>query len=144
MAPCEGLDEIRRNIEAAADNPTELFNTLESVVASPWPYEKGDLSQWVSVLDIVDAELGKEESSSELKVACLKITRQLLENCSNRHVYNTYEHLTKLLGSNECPVVMAVLRVLSVLATPRSTRQVLCEPVLISRLTALASIWVNF
>ena len=52
---------------------------------------QGDLSQWVSVLDIVDAELGREESSSELKVACLKLTRQLLENCSNRHVYNTYE-----------------------------------------------------
>jgi hypothetical protein len=37
---CEGLDEIRRKIEAAADNPTELFNALDSVVASPWPYEK--------------------------------------------------------------------------------------------------------
>ena len=38
---------------------------------------------------------------------------------------------------------MAVLRVLSVLATPRSTRQVLCEPVLIAKLTALASLWGN-
>mgnify|MGYP002637147540 CR=1 FL=1 len=53
--------------------------------------EQGDLSQWVSVLDIVDTELAKEDNPSNLLVACLKITRQLLENCSNRHVYNSYE-----------------------------------------------------
>ena len=34
------------------------------------------------------------------------------------------QHLKRLLEHDDCEVVMAVLRVLSVLATPRSTRQV--------------------
>jgi len=36
---------------------------------------------------------------------------------------------------------MAVLRVLSVLATPRSTRQVVCEQPFINKLSALSSIF---
>ena len=36
---------------------------------------------------------------------------------------------------------MAVLRVLSVLATPRSTRQAVCEPPFIAKLSALSSIF---
>ena len=38
---------------------------------------------------------------------------------------------------------MAVLHVLAVLATPRSTRQVVCEPPFIAKLTALSSIFAG-
>lgn len=36
---------------------------------------------------------------------------------------------------------MAVLRVLSVLATPRSTRQVVCEPPFLAKLSALSTMF---
>jgi hypothetical protein len=56
------------------------------------------------------------------------------------HVSKT-QHLKKKLENDSCEVVMAVLRVLSVLATPRSTRQVVCEQPFINKLSALSSIF---
>lgn len=52
---------------------------------------QGDLFQWSTVLDVIDVELAKEDSSRELVLAALRFSRSLLENCSNRHVYNSYE-----------------------------------------------------
>jgi hypothetical protein len=52
---------------------------------------QGDLFQWVSVLDVLDRELGKAEASSDLVLEVLRCCRVLLENCSNRHVFNSFE-----------------------------------------------------
>lgn len=51
------------------------------------------------------------------------------------------QHLQRLLESADWETVVAVLRVLSVLATPRSTRQVVGEAPFISRLTTLSTTW---
>jgi hypothetical protein len=51
------------------------------------------------------------------------------------------QHLKALLEHDSCEVVMAVLRVLSVLATPRSTRQVVCEPPFLAKLSALSTMF---
>lgn len=51
------------------------------------------------------------------------------------------QHLKRMLEHDNCEVVMALLRVLSVLATPRSTRQVVCEQPFIAKLSALSSIF---
>lgn len=63
---------------------------------------------------------------------------EMLETCDT-HVNK--QHLKKKLEHDNCEVVMAVLRVLSVLATPRSTRQVVCEQPFINKLSALSSIF---
>ena len=54
---------------------------------------QSDLFQWSAVLDVIDAELTKkgEEYDRALHLSLLRFTRSLLENCSNRHVYNSYE-----------------------------------------------------
>ncbi len=51
------------------------------------------------------------------------------------------QHLQRLLESEACDVVMAVLRVLYVLAVPRSTRQVVADIKFTSKLTTLAGSW---
>jgi hypothetical protein len=54
---------------------------------------QSDLFQWSAVLDVIDAELAKkgEEYDRAIHLGLLRFTRSLLENCSNRHVYNSYE-----------------------------------------------------
>jgi hypothetical protein len=54
---------------------------------------QSDLFQWSAVLDVIDAELAKkgEEYDRAIHLGLLRFTRSLLENCSNRHVYNSHE-----------------------------------------------------
>ena len=139
----ERLVELQEQLERLGSTPAELCKALHHVLEldATWPYEKTDLQHWASVLDILDAALGKPDSDVTLLVAVLKFTRLLLENCNNRHVYNSYEHLKRLLEHDDCEVIMATLRVLSVLATPRSTRQVVCEAPFLAKLSSLSSIF---
>ena len=116
----------------------------------------------MSVLDVLDRELARVEASSDIKLEVLRCCRVLLENCSNRHVFNSFEvscctallsipisliysmhqqHLHHLLESECCEVVMAVLRVLYVLAVPRSTRQIVADIKFTSKLSTLAASW---
>lgn len=141
----ERLVEVQKQIDRVSSKPTELCSCLRHIldVDGAWPYDKGDLLHWANVLDVLDVVLAKTDSPDELLVVVLKFTRLLLENSSNRHVYNSYEHLKKVLEHDNCEVVMAVLHVLAVLATPRSTRQVVCEPPFIAKLTALSSIFAG-
>ncbi|MGB1593036.1 MAG: DUF908 domain-containing protein [Promethearchaeia archaeon] len=139
----ERLVELQEQLERLGSAPAELCKALHHVLEldATWPYEKTDLQHWASVLDILDAALGQPDSDVTLLVAVLKFTRLLLENCNNRHVYNSYEHLKRLLEHDDCEVIMATLRVLSVLATPRSTRQVVCEAPFLAKLSSLSSIF---
>eukprot|EP00960_Hanusia_phi_P020054 592388-Hanusia_phi.AAC.2 len=135
------LDDIQRQIEKFQNNPTELVKAMNYVLEmdAPWPYEKGDLLQWSRILDLFDNYLGSESSPEELIVSVLKFTRLILENCGNRQVYNSYEHLKRLIEHRNCDIIMGVLKVLSVLATPRSTRQIVSESEFMSKLSSLAS-----
>jgi hypothetical protein len=201
----ERLVEVQKQIGRLSGKPAELCKGLQHIVDvdGAWPYEKADLLHWAKVLDIMDAVLAKDDSQDDLLVAVLKFTRLLLENSSNRHVYNSFEvclahpnlksatcaaarfllarrrkggggakvcqhacsvrgrerrarrtvsatadrtqcpgqHLKKVLEHDNSEVVLAVLHVLAVLATPRSTRQAVCEPPFIAKLTALSSIF---
>ncbi len=89
----ERLVEVQKQICRLNGKPTELCKGLQHIVEvdGAWPYEKADLLHWAKVLDIMDAVLAKEDSQHALVVAVLKFTRLLLENSSNRHVYNSYE-----------------------------------------------------
>ena len=89
----ERLVEVQKEIERINGNPEELRKGLQHVLDldATWPYDKADLLHWAKVLDILDAVLAKDDSPEDLLIAVLKFSRLLLENCSNRHVYNSYE-----------------------------------------------------
>lgn len=87
------LLEVQRQIERFGSQPADLCKVLQHIVDvdAAWPYEKSDLMHWAKVLDILDGNLAKDDASDELLATALKFTRLLLENCNNRHVYNSYE-----------------------------------------------------
>ena len=89
----ESLCEVQKQIERVSSTPEELRKGLQHVLDldASWPYEKADLLHWAKILDVLDAALANTDSPDDLLVAVLKFTRLLLENSSNRHVYNSYE-----------------------------------------------------
>lgn len=109
-----------------SDTPDEaLADVLEPVTQWPWP--RGDLYSWVGVLNRFDTllaqlcakyQLGTVQCSpfspqdKRLLVAVLHFTRLLLENCTNRKLYASYEHLDALLHTSDWDVLAAVLYLL--------------------------------
>lgn len=89
----ERLVEVQKQIDRVSSKPTELCSCLRHIldVDGAWPYDKADLLHWANALDVLDVVLAKTDSPDELLVVVLKFTRLLLENSSNRHVYNSYE-----------------------------------------------------
>jgi len=71
-----------------------------------WRYQRGDLHAWVPALDRFDDvlanivqsyDLGKLQTNDftpktkELLLGILRITRMMLENCTSRKLYASYE-----------------------------------------------------
>lgn len=85
--------EVQKQIDRVSSKPSELCSCLKHIldVDGAWPYDKADLLHWANALDVLDVVLAKTDSPDELLVVVLKFTRLLLENSSNRHVYNSYE-----------------------------------------------------
>jgi hypothetical protein len=72
---------------------------------------QGDLFQWSSVLDILDNELKKPDAPRDLVIAALRFSRSLLENCSNRHVYNSYEVPHSFTRHLYCDTIIAIMSI---------------------------------
>ncbi|KAH8549675.1 hypothetical protein BGW37DRAFT_459292 [Umbelopsis sp. PMI_123] len=92
-----------------------------------WSFPRGDLFLWIPVLNRFDSILERicteynldkiQERSfeNETKVIIISIvhfTRLLIESCTNRNIYNSYEHLNKLLNTIDLDVLEAVLRLI--------------------------------
>ncbi|KAI8810926.1 hypothetical protein BJ742DRAFT_675473 [Cladochytrium replicatum] len=92
-----------------------------------WPYPKSDMYNWIPVLNRFDGILETVVESCGLKgiqkrpftsdekptvLAILKISRLLWENCNNRNLYNSFEHLTDLLQTTDLDVLDATLKLL--------------------------------
>ncbi|KAI9145613.1 hypothetical protein BKA69DRAFT_1111416 [Paraphysoderma sedebokerense] len=103
----------------------ELSSHLSSI--QEWTYPKSDLYQWIAVLNRFDKILEDyvkkfdfkhmqaiEMSSDEetLLIGILRLSRLLLENCSNRTLYSSFEHLNDLLCARNMDIVEQVLRLL--------------------------------
>ncbi|OUM66190.1 hypothetical protein PIROE2DRAFT_40993, partial [Piromyces sp. E2] len=104
-------------------------NELHKVIVenSPWKNQKSDLYHWISVLNRFDVILETINQKFELKhiqvinfdvdtknllLSILTFTRYLWENCINRNIYNSYEHLNLLLNTNDIDVLEALLRLM--------------------------------
>ncbi|KAI8808084.1 hypothetical protein BJ742DRAFT_290342 [Cladochytrium replicatum] len=117
-------------IKALIEN---LSNCTESEIPEivnachEWPYPKSDLYNWIPVLNRFDGILEtvvercgvkgiqKRPFTSEEKpvlLAILKLSRLLWDNCNNRNLYNSFEHLTDLLQTTDSDVLDATLKLL--------------------------------
>ncbi|WFD03230.1 HECT-type E3 ubiquitin transferase [Malassezia obtusa] len=123
-----------------------------------WPWPRGDLYTWVAVLNRFDTLLEHacaahalrpvqsrpfDAATRQMLLAVLHFSRLLLENCMNRKLYASYEHLDALLGTSDDAVLEAVLRLLlrpaqqhSGTSNPRHEL-----PVSRTRLAVLAAVW---
>ncbi|WFD40296.1 HECT-type E3 ubiquitin transferase [Malassezia japonica] len=123
-----------------------------------WMWPRGDLYSWVAVLNRFDAILERVCAAGDLKpvqwrafdaetkrllLAILSFSRLLLENCMNRKLYASYEHLNTLLGTSDDEVLEYVLRLLLRPAQQHSgTNNPRHElPVSRTRLAVLAVVW---
>jgi E3 ubiquitin-protein ligase HUWE1 len=56
----------------------------------------------------------------------LRVTTLLLEGCSNKHLYNSYEHLSLLLAAPSSDVVLATLQTLAAFVRKSSSPTTRC------------------
>ncbi|KAJ3143321.1 hypothetical protein HDU90_000079 [Geranomyces variabilis] len=149
--------DVKEYIEGLTDCPeAEIPERVRRV--GNWPFAKTDFFHWVPVLNRFDtiletlnaeyqlSALQTKDFSAEHKallLAVLSLTTQLWKNCTNRSLYNSYEHLTELLYTGDLDVLTAtvqlVLRPAQRLGSQRSLRNTL--GVAQERVTILAQHW---
>ncbi|ORX45978.1 hypothetical protein BCR36DRAFT_332465 [Piromyces finnis] len=118
--------KIQQLVDTLANCPE---NELHKVIKenSPWKNQKSDLYHWISVLNRFDLILESinqkfelkhiqtinfDEDTKNLLLSILTFTRYLWENCINRNIYNSYEHLNLLLNTNDIDILEALLRLM--------------------------------
>ncbi|BFZ57287.1 E3 ubiquitin-protein ligase tom1 [Savitreella phatthalungensis] len=113
---------MKQALEADNDNLPILLRSFHT-----WHYPKGDLFQWVAVLNKLDEiledlcgqyNLRKGTQSKpftgqhrELLLSLLSFTVFLLDHCANRTLYNSANFIDELLTTTDDEVLEATLRV---------------------------------
>lgn len=112
-------------------NDVELLNILHGALSgSEWSFGKTDLHSWIPILDRLDTAFGliiekyklhaqlqeTDFEPEDLQVIMLSISsmRILLESCSSRNLFNSYDRLNCLLRTSSLDVLEAVLDLLIV------------------------------
>ncbi|WWD19760.1 hypothetical protein CI109_104224 [Kwoniella shandongensis] len=121
--PSRDVAALVERILAASDQ--ELVNVLQPFQS--WKYARGDLHAWIPVLDRFDSFLEDTIKSydltklqindftpktKELLLEVLRVQRLLLENCTNRKLFASYDRLADLLLTNDLDVLYAAIFVL--------------------------------
>lgn len=133
----------------------ELPAVLDSV--SEWCWPRGDLYYWTGLLNRFDNilenicrdyELSKIQANDftpltkRLLVSILRFSRLLIENCTNRKLYSSFEHLNDILYTHDLDVLEAALRLVLRAAQQHSSHHPRHEfQISKERLTTLAMIW---
>ncbi|KAF9024773.1 hypothetical protein BGZ52_010345, partial [Haplosporangium bisporale] len=144
-------------IQALKECPeAEIATHVEATPEWVWP--RGDLFHWVGVLNRFDDILDSLCKSHEMKTsrpkpfspenqklvyAILSFSRLLLESCTNRNLYASYEQLNDLLHSRDLDILEACLRLLLRPAQRHSAQRSARSIFTISqdRLLAIAHSW---
>ncbi|KAF9353291.1 hypothetical protein BGX26_008924 [Mortierella sp. AD094] len=150
---------IRNLIKSLKECPdTEIATHIDATPEWIWP--RGDLFHWVAVLnrfdDILDTlckahDMKKaqpkefSEENRRLILAILGFSRMLLENCTNRNLYASYEQLNDLLHSRDLDILESCLRLLLRPAQRHSAQRTAKSIFTVSqdRLLALTHPWGN-
>ncbi|CAN4102607.1 unnamed protein product [Withania somnifera] len=139
---------------------TPLENIEEPLKSFVWEFDKGDFYHWVDLLNHFDTFFEKyikprkdlqfddhllesdPQFPREAVLQVLRVIRIILENCTNKHFYSTYEHhLSALLASTDADVVEACLQTLAAFLKKTIGKYVIRDASLISKLFALAQGW---
>ncbi|ORX40510.1 hypothetical protein BD324DRAFT_596040 [Kockovaella imperatae] len=118
--------DVAAQIKIIESTPNESLATVLSGITN-WPYPRGDFQSWIPILDKFDGCLEEVISSYDLSrpqtndftpttretvLQVLRFTRLLLENCTQRKLYSSYDRLYDLLLTNDLDVLIATLFVI--------------------------------
>lgn len=152
MAP-----KIRSFIDSVISSP--LDNIQEPLKSFVWDFEKGDFHHWVDLFNHFDSYFEKyikprkdllleddfldsdQPFPKEAVLQILRVTRIILENCTNKHFFSSYEHLSSLLASADADVVESSLKTLATFVKKTVGKYTIRDASLSSRLFAFAQGW---
>lgn len=139
----------------------DLIEPKARMDVADWPFGRSDLHHWADVLDkfdslyeawvngLWDPATGCQSrpfstETERLICAMLGFTRGLLEYCSSRNLFNSYEHLKSFLASSSTPVVEMTLELLVLparkLEAQQSLRRTFQETIGVDELAILGNL----
>ncbi|WVW86319.1 hypothetical protein I302_108361 [Kwoniella bestiolae CBS 10118] len=122
QAPPDVVALAESIVKAPEDDLTQILQTFDS-----WKYPRGDLHTWVDVLDRFDSiltelcksyELNKIQTNDftpktkDLILQILRVQRLLMENCTSRKLFASYDHLADLLHTSDLEVLQSAIFVI--------------------------------
>ncbi|KAK2383806.1 E3 ubiquitin-protein ligase UPL1 [Trifolium repens] len=150
--------KIRCFINRVAAFPLE--NIQEPLKNFAWEFDKGDFHHWVDLFNHFDSFFEKYVKPRkdlqiddgfldsdppfprEAVLQILRVIRIILDNCTNKHFYSSYEqHLSSLLSSTDPDVVEATLDTLATFLKKTIGKYSIRDASLNSKLFALAQGW---
>ncbi|XP_034925181.1 E3 ubiquitin-protein ligase UPL1 isoform X3 [Populus alba] len=154
--------EVPPKIKSFINNvtTTPLENIEEPLKGFVWEFDKGDFHHWVDLFNHFDSyfekhikprrDLQVEDNFLEsdppfpreavLQILC--VIRIILENCTNKHFYSSYEqHLSNLLASTDADVLEACLQTLAAFLKKTLGRYSIRDTSLNTKLFSLAQGW---
>ncbi|KAL0353502.1 UNVERIFIED_CONTAM: E3 ubiquitin-protein ligase UPL1 [Sesamum angustifolium] len=154
--------EVPPKIKAFINNvtATPLENIEDPLKSFSWEFDKGDFHHWVDLFNHFDTFFEKFiKPRKDLQLAenfleadppfprdavlqILRVIRVILENCTNKHFYSSYEHhLSSLLASTYPDVVEACLQTLAAFLKKSIGKYIIRDASLNSRLFSFAQGW---
>ncbi|XP_034896846.1 E3 ubiquitin-protein ligase UPL1 isoform X1 [Populus alba] len=150
--------KIKSFINGVITSPLE--NIEEPLKGFVWEFDKGDFHHWVDLFNHFDSYFEKHikprkdlqvednflESDPpfprEALLQILRVIRIILENCTNKHLYSSYEqHLSNLLASTDADIVEACLQTLAAFLNKTLGRYSIRDLSLNTKLFSLAQGW---
>ncbi|CAL5213878.1 unnamed protein product [Lathyrus oleraceus] len=150
--------KIRCSINCVTAVPLE--NIQEPLKSFTWEFDKGDFHHWVDLFNHFDSFFEKYVKPRkdlqiddgfldsdppfprEAVLQILRVIRIILDNCTNKHFYSSYEqHLSSLLASTDPDVVEATLDTLATFLKKTIGKYSIRDTSLNSKLFALAQGW---
>ncbi|XP_027346077.1 E3 ubiquitin-protein ligase UPL1-like isoform X2 [Abrus precatorius] len=149
--------KIRCFIDCVTSVPLEKIE--EPLKGFVWEFDKGDFHHWVDLFNHFDSffekyvKLRKDLQIDddfldsdppfprEAVLQILRVIRIILDNCTNKHFYSSYEHLSALLASTDPDVVEATLDTLATFLKKTVGKYSIRDTSLNSKLYALAQGW---
>ncbi|XP_037491239.1 E3 ubiquitin-protein ligase UPL1 isoform X2 [Jatropha curcas] len=136
-----------------------LENIEEPLKSFVWEFDKGDFHHWVDLFNHFDSFFEKHikprkdlqvednflESDPpfprEAVLQILRVIRIILENCTNKHFYSSYEHLSFLIASTDADVIEACLQTLAAFLKKTIGKYSIRDTSLNAKLFSLAQGW---
>ncbi|KAF2288945.1 hypothetical protein GH714_022951 [Hevea brasiliensis] len=156
--PLEVPSKIKSFINSVTTAPLE--NIEEPLKGFVWEFDKGDFHHWVDLFNHFDSFFEKHiKQRKDLQVEdnflesdppfpreavlqILRVIRIILENCTNKHFYSSYEqHLSFLLASTDADVIEACLQTLAAFLRKTIGKYSIRDSFLNAKLFSLAQGW---